>query len=270
VRAATREEDGAQHPLFAIMIKHPFLKAPDDEQELRELRATYFAMMHEVDYHLGRLFAWLDETGAADDTVVVLTSDHGEMLGDHYMLHKLGWFDASYHVPCIVRAPGERFDQTRGTRVDAFTENVDVMPTVLDLLGADVPLQCDGRSLAGWLTPEAPGDWRSEAHFEFDFREPADARLERVFGITMEDCALSVLRDTHGKYVQFAGHPNLPPLFFDLDEDPAQLVNRAGHPAYAARVLDYAQRMLAWRIRYADRTLTGTKLTGQGPITRRS
>jgi hypothetical protein len=86
----------------------------------------------------------------------------------------------------------------------------------------------------------------------------------------MEDCALSVLRDTHGKYVQFAGHPNLPPLFFDLDEDPAQLVNRAGHPAYAARVLDYAQRMLAWRIRYADRTLTGTKLTGQGPIIRRS
>jgi arylsulfatase A-like enzyme len=263
VRAATRDDDGAQHPLFARMVRHPFIAAPDDEQELRELRATYYGMMHEVDHHLGRLF---DAVG--DDTIIVLTSDHGEMLGDHYVMHKLGWFDASYRVPCIVRAPA--MVASPGQRVDAFTENVDIMPTILDLLGADVPLQCDGRSLTGWLRGETPEDWRTEAHWEFDFREPADARLEKVFGVKMEDCALAVLRDAHGKYVQFAGHPNLPPLFFDLDDDPAQLVNRAADPAYAPQVLDYAQRMLAWRLRHADRTLTGTKLTGQGPIVRRS
>jgi arylsulfatase A-like enzyme len=270
VRAPTRAEDGAQHPLFSLIVSHPFLAASDDEQELRELRATYFGMMHEVDHHLGRLFDWLDETGTADDTVVVLTSDHGEMLGDHYVMHKLGWFDASYHVPCIVRAPGARFDAARGTKVDAFTENVDVMPTILDLLDAPAPLQCDGRALTGWLQGDAPDGWREEVHFEFDFREPADATLEKTFGLDMEDCALAVLRDAHGKYVQFAGHPNLPPLFFDLDDDPAQLVNRAPDPAYAPRVLDYAQRMLGWRLRHADRTLTGTKLTGVGPIVRRS
>jgi arylsulfatase A-like enzyme len=264
VRAASRDEEGAQHPLFALMVKHPLLAAPDG-RELLELRATYFAMMHEVDHHLGRLF---DAVG--DDTIVVLTSDHGEMLGDHYVLHKLGWFDQSYHVPCIVRAPGAEFDAGRGTRVDAFTENVDVAPTVLDLLGAALPLQCDGRPLTAWLRGETPEAWRVEAHFEFDFREPADKSLERRFGVTMEDCALAVLRDAHGKYVQFAGHPQLPPLFFDIDDDPGQLVNRAADPAYASTVLDYAQRMLAWRIRYADRTLTGTKLTGHGPITRRS
>jgi arylsulfatase A-like enzyme len=269
-RARTRDEDGAQHPLFEMIVAHPFLAAPDDEQELRELRATYFGMMHEVDHHLGRLFDWLDDTGAASDTVVVLTSDHGEMLGDHYVMHKLGWFDASYHVPCLVRAPDARFDAARGTKVDTFTENIDVTPTILDLLGAPLPLQCDGRSLTGWLAGEAPANWREEAHFEFDFREPADATLEKVFEIDMEDCALAVLRDRHGKYVQFAGHPKLPPLFFDLDDDPGQLVNRAADPGYAATVLDYAQRMLAWRLRHAERTLTGTKLTGMGPITRRS
>src|SRR5262249_34677301 len=162
-------------------------------------RATYFALMHEVDFHLGRLF---DAVG--DDTIVVLTSDHGEMLGDHYVMHKLGWFDASYHVPCIVRAPGV-VASARGRRVDAFTENVDLLPTVLELLGAEVPLQCDGHSLAPWLHGETPDDWRDDVHFEFDFREPADARLEKRFGVAMEDCALAVLRDEHGKYVQFAG-----------------------------------------------------------------
>jgi arylsulfatase A-like enzyme len=263
VRAPTRDDEGAQHPLLKVMIRHPFVAAPDG-RELRELRATYYALMHEVDHHLGRLFDAVD----LDNTIVVLTSDHGEMLGDHYVMHKLGWFDASYHIPCIVHAPGAQYDATRGVQVDTFTENIDLMPTMLELLDADVPLQCDGRSMRSWLTGDTPADWRTEVHWEFDFREPADKSLERIFDITLEECTLAVLRDAQGKYVQFGGHPNMPPLFFDFDDDPAQLVNRAGDARYAARVLDYAQRMLAWRMRHADRTLTGTKLTGQGPITR--
>ena len=71
-----------------------------------------------------------------------------------------------------------------------------------------------------------------------------------------------MLRDDHGKYVHFSGHPTMPPIFFDLDTDPAQVVNRAADPAYAGKVLDYSQRMLAWRMRHAERTLTGMKLTG--------
>jgi long-chain acyl-CoA synthetase len=75
-----------------------------------------------------------------------------------------------------------------------------------------------------------------------------------------------VLRDDHGKYVHFSGHPVMPPIFFDLDVDPDQLVNRANDPAYAAKVLDYAQRMLAWRMQHAERTLTGMKLTGHAGL----
>jgi hypothetical protein len=63
----------------------------------------------------------------------------------------------------------------------------------------------------------------------------------------------------------------MPPIFFDIDRDPAQVVNRAGDPAYAGTVLDYAQRMLAWRMRHTERTLTGMKLTGHaGLVERRS
>ncbi|HWS45145.1 MAG TPA: alkaline phosphatase family protein [Acidimicrobiia bacterium] len=257
VRAPTRAAEGAQHPLLGIMIDHPLLRSPDDAQEQRELQAVYYGMLAEVDEQFGRILAWLDETGATDRTLVVFTSDHGETLGDHWILHKLGWFDASYHVPLIVRGP----DVVAGRRVDSFTEHVDVLPTICELLGAGVPLQCDGRALTPWLRGEAPDDWRTEAHFEFDFRDPDSALLEEVFGVTMEECSLAVLRDDHGKYVQFAGHPALPPIFFDLYTDPAQLRNVATEPAYATRVLAYAQRMLAWRMRHAERTLTGMKLT---------
>ena len=99
-------------------------------------------------------------------------------------------------------------------------------------------------------------------HFEFDFRDPDSALLEDAFGLTLEECSLAVLRDDHGKYVQFSGPPALPPIFFDLDADPAQIVQPSPPiPRTRPTVLDYAQRMLAWRMRHTERTLTGMKLT---------
>jgi arylsulfatase A-like enzyme len=169
-------------------------------------------------------------------------------------------------VPLIVRDPRARFEPSRGRVVDAFTEHVDVLPTIAELLDAEVPLQCDGRPLTPWLEDDTPADWRREVHSEFDFRDPDGGMFEQAFGLTLEECALAVLRDDHGKYVQFSGHPVMPPIFFDLDVDPDQLVNRAADPAYAAKVLDYAQRMLAWRMQHAERTLTGMKLTGHAGV----
>jgi arylsulfatase A-like enzyme len=266
VRAATRGAEGAQHALLGVMIDHPFLKSPDDEQEQRELQATYYGMLAEVDDHIGMLLDWLEATGQAERTILIFTSDHGENLGDHYLLHKLGWFDQSYNVPLIVRAPGV----TAGRVVESFTEHVDVLPTICELLGAEVPLQCDGRPLTPWLQGETPDDWRRETHFEFDFRDPDSPLLESAFGLTLEECALAVLRDDHGKYVQFSGYPALPSIFFDIDADPAQIRNVADDPEYATTVLAYAQRMLAWRMQHTERTLTGMKLTMHAGLVERN
>ncbi len=266
VRARSRGEEGAQHPLLGVMIDHPFLKSPDDDREQRELQATYYGMLTEVDDQIARVLDWLEASGAADRTVVIFTSDHGENLGDHYMLHKLGWFDQSYHVPLIVRGPGV----SAGRTVDAFTEHVDVLPTICELLGAETPLQCDGRALTPWLRGATPDGWRRETHFEFDFRDPDSPLTEEAFGLTLEECALAVLRDDRGKYVQFSGYPALPSVFFDLDRDPAQIRNVAADPAYAGMVLEYAQRMLAWRMQHTERTLTGMKLTMHAGLVERN
>ena len=120
-------------------------------------------------------------------------------------------------MPLIVRDP--RAGSTRrAAAVDAFTEHVDVLPTICELLGTEVPLQCDGRPLTPWLDgDDADRLARTRSHFEFDFRDPDSALLEEAFGLTLEECSLAVLRDEHGKYVQFSGHPAFPPIFFDLD-----------------------------------------------------
>ena len=100
---------------------------------MRRMRAQYFGMISEVDAQLGRLWDALARLGTWDDTVVVVTSDHGEMLGDHGLKEKLGYWEQSYHILGIVRDP--RHPGTHGTVVDAFTENVDVMPTLCEAMG---------------------------------------------------------------------------------------------------------------------------------------
>jgi arylsulfatase A-like enzyme len=267
VRAATAEDEAEQHLLAELAIR--VVGAPVDHGAMRRLRATYYGMMREVDDQLGRVFEWLDRTGEAERTLVVLTSDHGDQMGDHWLVEKLGYWDESYHVPLIVRDPYAGAS-SGGAVVDAFTEHVDLMPTLVEWMGGEVPLACDGRSLGPFLgaATTVPDDWRTAAHWEWDFRDPAGHLAEDLFGVPMEHCSLNVVRDRRFKYVHFAVD-ELPDLLFDLEVDPAQLHDVASDPAYAGVRADLAATLLSWRMRHADRELTGTVLTSDGPLTRR-
>lgn len=273
VRAATLEEEAGQHPFLAHRLERmaatrfhhadgpqPLRMSP---AELRQLRATYYGMIAQVDAWIGRLLDYLRETGAYDSTLVVFTSDHGEMLGDHWLCGKPGYFDAAFHIPLILRAPGAEADPGRGAIVDRFTENVDVMPTILDWIGVPVPRQCDGASLMSFVRGEEPRAWRDAAHFEYDFRDAVAPAWRREHGLTRDDCVLNVLRGERYKYVHFAG---LPPLFFDLEADPGEFENLAARPGCEPLVLAHAQAMLSWRMRNDERVLTGLELTPDGVV----
>lgn len=270
-RAATWEEEARQHPLLRYYLsttrQSSFFQDGEGlardmtEREVQQMRATYFGLMTEIDDHLGRVFAHLEVTGQMDDTLIILTCDHGEQLGDHHLLGKVGYFDESFRIPMILRDPRKVADAARGRIVENFTETVDCMPTILDWLGLPIPRQCDGRSLLPFCLGETPADWRTEVHYEFDFRDIFYSRPEAVLGVGMDDASLAVIQDREFKYVHFAA---LPPLLFDLDADPGQFIDRASDPAYAGVVRDYAQKMLSWRLRHADRSLTHYRATPAG------
>ena len=232
-----------------------------DEAELRRLRSVYLGLIAEVDHHVGRIVAALAEGGVLDDTLVIFTADHGEMLGEHGMLGKSGFFRAAFHVPLIVRAPMG----VRGRVVEAFSEHVDLMPTVLDLLGLEVPLQCDGRSLRPFLEGTTPAGWREATHWEHDFRDVETRHYETALDLAPEACGIAVRLEERWAYVHFAG---LPALLFDHANDPAWTRDLIGEPALAPVVRDLAQAMLGWRMRSAERRLTEAKLTPRGVIGR--
>lgn len=264
----TPNEEGAQHPWLAHQLSRKLFRAPANEKKLRRLKAVYYGLMSEVDAALGRVFAMLKETGLWDNTLIIFTSDHGEQMGDHWLLGKCGYFDASYHIPLIVRDPRVSADSSRGLIVEDFTENVDIMPTMLDALGIDTPVQCDGFSLAPFLqNRRAPFNWRTEAHWEYDFRDPADDSVEKNLDLTLHQCTMNVVRGRRYKYVHFT---KLPPLFFDLENDPGEFNDLSRDPAHLPLVLDYAQKLLSWRMNHDEQTLTHIALTNEGPVERRA
>ncbi|UUX49550.1 alkaline phosphatase family protein [Nisaea acidiphila] len=274
VRAASPDAEGEIHPFVRYVLEQvksksfvpgggerPVIDWSDDE--IRALMAVYYGMIAEVDAQLGRLIEGLKRNGAYENTLIVLTSDHGEMMGEHHLFGKLGYFEGSYHIPLIVRAPGAGV--ARGTRVTKFTESIDIAPTLAEWSGIDVPLQYDGRSLLPFLRGEAPADWRDAAHWEFDFREVVSGKPEGALGLKLDQCQLAVHRGERFKYVHFAA---LPPLLFDLEADPGELVNLSGNPDYAAEELAAARSMLSWRQAMSERTLTGIEITSGGPVAR--
>jgi arylsulfatase A-like enzyme len=253
----TREAEMAVHPLNDVLLRLPLVAAPEDEAERRQMRATYHGMQREVDDQLARLFGFLQESGLAADTLVVLTSDHGEMGGDHWLFEKLGYWDQSYFIPLLVHDPRPAADGTRGLVVHDITESVDVMPTILSWLGADIPTQVDGWPLTPWIEHGMrPEHWRTEAHFEWDFRHPVMKLGETYLGVPSAHCLLNVVRSENFKYVQFATESDvLPPLLFDLESDPGELTDVSSSPEYRDAAWEAAQKLLRWRMRSDERTL---------------
>ena len=97
---------------------------------MRALKAQYYGMISEVDSQLGRVVRALEERGEWDDTLVVITADHGEQLGDHGLKEKLGFFPQSYHVIGLWRDP---HSANAGRVITQFSENVDLLPTLADV-----------------------------------------------------------------------------------------------------------------------------------------
>lgn len=229
------------------------------EPELRQIRATYLGMVAEVDAQLGRMFEAVKARGEWGDTFVIVTSDHAEMLGDHGLLGKGGYFDQSQHIPLVVRDPRQTF---RG-RSSAMTESIDVFPTLLEAMGVGARHHPDGRSLMPLLRGQAPSDWRDAVHWEFDFRDIAGQTTARWFGLSSTQLNLAVIRTKTWKYVHFAA---LPALLFDLGNDPHELHDLAGDPMHAKMRLELAERLLSWRAEHLDQSLALTQLTPGGVV----
>ncbi|WP_170577832.1 sulfatase-like hydrolase/transferase [Ruegeria arenilitoris] len=261
-------EERAMHPFFGpTMDKQTaadFVLGYDHVdptvENVQTLRSVYLGLATEVDHHVGRVIQYLKDSGQYDDTLLVITADHGEMLGDRHSWGKMTVYDAAYHTPLMIRVPGN--ESQAGKVVSAPTESVDITPTILEWVGQTVPNAMDGRSLLRLLRGDVPEDWRSYSFSELDFSEPENPTLwQQQLGTGNSDSCLGILRNERFTLVEFAA--DLPPLLFDHDGK-GELEDVASNPDHAVDLARLGRQMLRHRMRNMDHTLSLHSITPDG------
>ncbi len=203
---------------------------PDDVK--RHLISQYDGGIAYMDAEIGKLIGELRKRGAYDNTMIIVTSDHGEALGDHGLIRhgEDAVYQSDVHVPLIIKYPGQHQGQT----ANMLVSHVDFMPTILDVLGYPIPRTAQGRS----LRTEPPANWfvYSESYPEMRKTDPGPARFK------------GIRRAIFSGDTKLITWTNGPPEAYDLASDPNESVNlyssaRAFYNPLAAQMASWARSM---------------------------
>ncbi|MEP4196106.1 MAG: sulfatase-like hydrolase/transferase [Aliishimia sp.] len=243
-------ERQTSHPVFGGMMQAPVGQAFSQDHVRDKVLGAYMGLIKQCDDQMGVLFDWLEDTGRMDNTMIVITSDHGDYLGDHWLGEKTFCHDASVRVPMIVYDPSERADATRGTASSALVQLIDLAPTFVEAAGGDTSALdhvLEGTSLLPML--RGADQTRDYAFCEYDYSmTPLSERLD----LDTAQARLFMVTDARYKLITFGG--GIRPMLFDLEEDPNELVDLGENAAYSEVIARLTEAVNTWARRPAQRT----------------
>ena len=261
------EEDAAHYKGKPVAIPdlERFADVKATQDQLRELTRQYYANVTCADRNIGRVLDALDETGLANNTIVIFIGDNGFQVGQAGLLGKgnarrlevdgdgrilrnstrANMFDDSVLVPYIIRWPGV---VEPGSTSEALVSTMDILPTVSELAGVSAPPEVDGRSLMPILKGQNSSGWR-DAYFDtYDMIYLGDSgEKPHMRMIRTDDSKLVLYRDENGDALEAGSRHEL----FDLKADPEELANLYGKPSAQRIQRDLEARLRGW-IREAD------------------
>jgi arylsulfatase A-like enzyme len=175
----------------------------------------YLSTIVSVDNNLGRLLAYLDESGLAENTIVIYASDQGFYLGDHGWYDKRWMYEESLRFPLLMRWPK---GIEAGTESRDIVQNIDLAPTIIDFSGQEIPEEIQGRSLLPLIQGADPDDWRTSAYYHY-YEYPAEHAVQRHYGVRTDRYKLI-------HYYQIDEWE-----LFDLENDPIEMQSVYEDPA---------------------------------------
>lgn len=237
-------------PVFGAYIDSRICRAFADDKVRNAMMGAYMGLIKQLDDHLGRLFAFMEEQGLMDNTMVIMSSDHGDYLGDHWMGEKDLFHDCSVRVPLIIYDPDEKSDATRGTVSQALIEGIDLAPTFIDYFGgAQKPEIIEGRNLMPLMhgKVEKVRDW---AISEYDY---VTREARHILNVAPENARLIMCVDQRWKFVHAEGFR---PMLFDLENDPNELndLGASVDPQHVEIHRIMSERIFSWARQHHNRT----------------
>jgi len=250
------------HPVYEAFMAQDYSQNFSREEVRNTVIPTYMGLIQQVDDHIGRVLTHLEKKGLLESTLIVLTSDHGDYLGDHWLGEKDLFHEPSVRVPLIICDPSAVANGTRGHVVEEFVEAIDVLPTLVEFAGGAVPLErIEGRSLLPFVHQKDGGlSWRDCAISEIDF---SDRGPRTLLDVHPYECRSRMIKTTKWKYIF---HEHFSPQLFDLENDPHELIDLGEDPRYRAARQENYDRLFAWFRGLKVRTETPTEtLFDRGP-----
>ena len=212
------------------------------KQAVKDL-VGYYGLCESLDHEMGRLVKFLDDNGLAENTLVVFTSDHGELAGSHGKYRKGEPEDESLHVPLLIRLPGRIAEQETQTLINS----IDLMPTMMSLCGLSEPATCTGSDLSGAVLGDAKAPSVESLYCEGKVNAPTAGKTGNSSQQTPWR-ALVTERYKLAARVDFGEVDGL----FDLQEDPFELRNLAGKPEHKRLEEELVAELRDWGKRSDD------------------
>jgi arylsulfatase A-like enzyme len=246
----SKAELNNQHPVLAAYRRHEESRNFARDETWRTVRPTYQGLITHLDAHLGRIWQTLEKCGRWRDTLVILTADHGDLLGDHWLGEKELFYESVIRVPMVVYDPAPAADATRGKSDPRFVEAIDVVPTILESLA--LPPQShrlEGQS----LLPLVRGNdknicWRDAVVSELDY---SFRQARRDLRRGPDECRAWMVRTSRWKYVEWQG---MRPQLFDLLADPFEFRDLGDLPDLSTVRDEMRERLWSWISRLKRRT----------------
>ena len=212
------------HPVYEQFMNNAVGQAFKRDEVLETVAPAYMGLIKQGDDQLGRLFEHLEATGRMDDTMIVITSDHGDYMGDHWLGEKDLFHEPSVKVPMIIFDPSAKANSTRGTVCDELVESIDLAATFYEAAGGDLIGNADhiieGHSLLPLIHGTSREPVREYAFSEYDYSvTPAAVKL----GVKPRDAQLYMVTDKRWKYIFAEG--DFRPMLFDRETDPNELID---------------------------------------------
>lgn len=196
--------------------------------EIRRSRQGYYGSISHVDEQIGRILDALEKRGWLEETLIVFTSDHGDMTGDQNLWRKSYAYEPSAHIPMLMRWPAGMLGARRGILMPQPVELRDILPTFLEAADVAAPPSLDGRSLLSLVRTNGAG-WREYIDLEHDVCYSPENHW-------------NALTDGRTKYIYHALHGE--EQLFDLERDPHELEDLAGDPAHSSDLRKWRQRLV--------------------------
>ena len=212
-----------------IIRDENLLPFPRTKEAVKGEIASYYAMISEVDDNIGKILKVLEETGHADNTIIIFTSDNGLAVGQHGLLGKQNLYEHSVRVPLIISGPGIK----NGERTESLVYLNDVFPTVADIVGVEKPETVDGKSLLPILK-DSKATVRESVYFSYK-------NFQRG------------VRTKNWKLIKYLVEGKKTTQLFEIKKDPLEMNNLANDPKYKKKVKEMTVLLQEWMNKSGDK-----------------